>query len=454
MSLESGFRDYILKNNLFSPKDRLLLAVSGGVDSTALCELCHRSGFNFIIAHCNFQLRGEHSASDEQFVKSLAAQYNVPYYTRSFDTRSIASQQKTSIEETARILRYDWFAELLDKNRSTIPHDQLPKYIITGHHADDNIETVLMHFFRGTGIKGLRGMLPKRGNIVRPLLFARRKEIEDFANLHKLEYVTDHTNFEDAYARNFFRNRIIPLVKEFFPSAEQNVLHNIDRMVELEQIYRESVERHKQKLMEQKGVEVHIPALKLKKTSPLHTITFEIIKDFGFTSNQTAEVIDLLDSETGRYTVSPSHRVIRNRNWLIIAPLESKEAENILIEGPNETVSFEPGVLSINKSSNSQRTIPTDPNISLLDLKDIQFPLLLRKWKAGDYFYPLGMKKKKKLARFLIDLKLSKTDKEKVWVVESNKRILWVIGHRIDERFRITESTKEILELKLITSQK
>ncbi|MGE5106137.1 MAG: tRNA lysidine(34) synthetase TilS [Sphingobacteriales bacterium] len=457
MDLLKHFIEYIKKENLFSPKDKLLLAVSGGIDSVVLCELCKQAGFDFVIAHCNFQLRSADSNRDEQFVKELAGKYGVTFYSKTFDTKLIAIQQKKSIEETARDLRYEWFEEIVDRwamaddrKASTMTNDQqsTANYILTAHHADDTIETVMMNFFRGTGIKGLRGILPKKGKVIRPLLFARRKDLEEFLKAYQLQYVSDYTNFEDEYTRNFFRNKFIPLVQEYFPGADENVLKNTERFTEVEELYNQAITQHKKKLLEQKGNEIHIPVLKLKKSTPLHSIVFEIIQDFGFTSHQTAEVIALLDSETGKYITSSSHRIIKNRKWLIIAPLASDSAGIILIEGPGSW-KFGIGNLLIENLVNAQLLIPDSNNIAQLDSAEISFPLLLRKWKEGDYFYPLGMKKKKKLSRFFIDNKLSKTEKENVWIIESNKRIVWVVGHRIDERFKITGKTKQVLKISI-----
>lgn len=447
MELNKGFEEFIKRNDLFSAKDKLLLAVSGGVDSVVLAHLCREAGFEFVIAHCNFHLRDEYSDRDEQFVRELAKKLSVPFYSKNFDTKVLAEERKTSIEETARDLRYEWFTELLDPKRSELHKEHLPKWIVTGHHADDNIETVVMNFFRGTGIKGLRGMLLKQNRVIRPLLFARRKEIEDYALLHQLSYVSDHTNLENEFTRNFFRNRVIPLIREFYPASEQNILHNAERAREVEELYSQAISFHRSKLLEQKGNETHIPVLKLKKSAPLHTIVYEIIKDFGFTAHQVPDAIALLESENGKYIASSTHRIIRNRNWLIISPVISSEASTILIEPGEKTVQFPLGTLQI-KETTDYRLATSDSDITL-DLKEIRFPLILRPWKPGDYFYPLGMKKKKKIARFLIDLKLSKTEKEKVWVLESNYRILWVVGYRIDERFKLNQSTTKTLRLKI-----
>ena len=442
MDLVQNFKEFIRSNNLFQHKDRLILAVSGGVDSVSLCELCKQAGYDFVIAHCNFKLREQHSDADEKFVRSLAEKYGVTCFVKSFETIEYASATRQSIETAARELRYQWFNELLNQ-----PSEKPFRYTLTGHHADDNIETVLMNFFRGTGINGLRGILPKQGNIVRPLLFARRSELEQFIQKSGLQFVTDHTNLQNDYTRNFFRNKIIPLVSESYPEAANNVLRNIHRFQETEMLYRQSVEFHKKKLLEQKGNEIHIPVLKLATTKPLATIIYEIIKDFEFTAHQVNEVIALLKSETGKYILSASFTILRNRKWLIISPRQTVEAANILIEENGETVPFSAGTLQIQQFDISSARLSDEAHIAMLDSSVITFPLLLRKWKQGDYFYPLGMQRKKKLSRFFIDQKLSISQKEKTWVLETNKKIAWIVGMRIDDRFKITGSTKQVLQL-------
>lgn len=439
------FKAYITANNLFQPKDRLLLAVSGGVDSVVLCELCHQAGYNFIIAHCNFRLRGAESERDEAFVKTLGDRYGVEVVIQQFETNKIAAAEKKSIETTARDLRYGWFHKLI--NEST---GQPVNYILTAHHADDTIETSVMNFFRGTGIAGIRGILPKQGKIIRPLLFARRKELEDFVTENKLMFVTDSTNFENDYTRNFFRNSILPQVAEVYPDALKNVLNNINRFTETEQLYQQAIEQHKKKLLEKKGNEFHIPVSKLQKTVPLQTVLYEIIKDFGFSSHQTHDAIALLKSETGKYIQSGTYRIIKNRQWLLITPNETAEAENILIEPGEEKIVFANGELTVKRLPAAKHKLQTSSLLAQLDINEIAFPLLLRKWKQGDYFYPLGMKKKKKLSRFFIDQKLSLSEKENTWVVEMNKKIIWLVGLRIDNRFKINASTQQVLLLQLV----
>jgi len=450
------FQQYIQKQFHLHPNNtKLILAVSGGVDSIVSTDLVAKSGFDFIIAHCNFQLRGEESNRDEIFVRSLENKYGKQVLVKTFDTEKYAAENKISIQEAARKLRYGWFDQLIidngqlknENNQQSIFNIQYSTYLATAHHANDNIETLLINFFRGTGISGLHGIPLKQGKIIRPLLFAKREEILTYAKENNLQWVEDSSNASDKYTRNFFRLQIIPSIKEVYPNVEDNLLHNIERLKETEILYQQAIQQCIKKLSEHKGNEVHIPILKLQKTEPLNTIIWEIIKQYNFHTAQIDEVKKLFDAENGSYIASSSHRIIKNRSWLIIAPIETEQAQNILIEKPDKKIKFESGILELKKIETTNYKLQTDNNVATLDAKEITFPLLLRKWKQGDYFYPLGMKKKKKLSKFFIDQKLSKTEKEKVWVVEMNKKILWVIGYRIDERFKITSSTKQVLRL-------
>ena len=457
MKLLKNFTDFIRQQNLFQPKDKLLLAVSGGVDSVVLCELCKQAGYDFTIAHCNFQLRGAESERDEKFVRELGEKDGVEVLVKNFETEKYATENKLSIQVAARELRYSWFNELLAdlKISSKSSGSKIPPWgvggLLTAHHANDNIETLLMNFFKGTGINGLHGILPKQGNIIRPLLFAKKEELSQFATENHLNFVEDSSNAQDKYTRNYFRNKLIPDLQKVFPQVEDNLLDNIERFGEIEMLYRQVINLEKKKLLEKKGNEIHIPVLKLLKTAALNTVVYEVIKDYGFTAHQINEVVDLLKSETGKYISSTTHRIIKNRNWLIIAPNKTTEAENIFIEENDKLVAFQHGeisfeLLSTQNHPDSYRD-KTQNNIAQLNAADIKFPLLLRKWKTGDYFYPLGMKKKKKLNRFFIDQKLSLTQKEKTWVIEMDKKIIWVVGLRIDDRFKITDSTKNILQI-------
>ena len=440
--LES-FQHNIAIKNLFTQKDKLLLAVSGGIDSVVLCELCHKAGYSFIIAHCNFQLRGEESERDEKFVRSLGEKYNVVVLVQRFNTEQYATNNKVSVQVAARELRYQWFEELIKK-------DNKAGYLVTAHHADDNLETAMMNFFRGTGLHGLTG-IPEAANYVRrPLLGFTKEEIRSFASQHQLENVEDSSNQSSKYTRNLFRNEIIPLISTIYPEVKANLRDNIERFKEIEQLYKVSTGRLIDRICRTKGNEIHIP---IKQLLALNNKAFiyEIISKYGFSDRQVDEVIKLADSESGRYIQSPasSYRIIKHRHWFIISSFQDAEAETIVIEEKDVITRFTDGSLELRTVPIGKFNLKAEAVFACLDKSGIQFPLLLRKWKQGDYFYPLGMKKKKKLSRFFIDQKLSKTAKEKQWVIEMNKKIIWVVGVRIDDRFKVNDRTKEVLELSI-----
>ncbi|MBS1603058.1 MAG: tRNA lysidine(34) synthetase TilS, partial [Bacteroidetes bacterium] len=253
MDLLFEFGEFIKRERLFSSGDRLLAAVSGGLDSVVLCELLHRAGFDLFIAHCNFGLRGEESERDERFVRGLGVRYRREVLVQRFDTTAYASSRRVSVQVAARELRYEWFKELIGDRG----------YVVTAHHRDDNIETMLMNFFKGTGISGLRGMLPRQGNVVRPLLFAGREEIRAFAVTEGLEWVEDSSNESDKYTRNYFRHRVIPLIEEVYPGAVQNLGANIGRFREIEEVYRRGINQQLRRLVEHRGKELWVPVLKL-----------------------------------------------------------------------------------------------------------------------------------------------------------------------------------------------
>lgn len=462
MDLLERFKEHIKQQNLFSIKDKLLLAVSGGVDSVVLCELCKQARYDFIIAHCNFQLRGEESERDEEFVKELGKKYEAEVLIKKFDTESYATEKKISIQEAARELRYHWFAEIINrqwaignKQVEETPTHHLPltiHYLLTAHHADDNAETVLMNFCRGTGLHGLTGIPVSSCHIRRPLLFFSKYELIAFAKENKLDFVEDSSNLSSKYTRNLFRNEIIPAISKVYPQVKENLQDNISRFKEIEKLYKFSVGELRKKLCRQKGGEIHIPIKQLLGYDN-RALIYEIISEYEFSEKQVDEVFKLAESDSGKYIQSPTNnfRIIKHRHWFIISPVQSLSAENIIIEESNKEIRFSLGTLQIETIENSNQQPSTSNHIACLDAKEITFPLMLRKWKQGDYFYPLGMKKKKKLARFFIDQKLSKTDKEKLWVVEMNKKIIWVVGYRIDDRFKITDKTEKVLKARLHT---
>lgn len=413
-----------------------MLAVSGGGDSMMMCDLFLQNGFNIGIAHCNFQLRGTDSDNDEKFVQEYAEKMNAPYYIVSFDTNEYAAEQKVSIEEAARALRYAWFEEVRKENDFT--------FIATAHHLNDHIETLLLNFFKGTGIHGLHGIPVKRDKIIRPLLFLTKEEILQYMQENDLQFMEDATNLSDKYTRNYIRLQVVPVIKNIFPGIERQLEQNINRFSEAGILYDQAIDMHRKKLVEIKGEEAFIPVLKLKKSVPLASICYELFKRWNFNFEQSQQIIRMLDSESGKMISSATHRLIRDRKWLIISPLEVDKPSLILIENDQRLIETKDFSLKLKLLNVNDHTLSPDPVIASLDATHIIFPLVLRPWRQGDYFYPLGLNKKKKVSRFLIDQKIPLHEKEKIWVLESDKKIIWVVGMRIDHRFRITSSTKEI----------
>lgn len=453
MDLQRRFLAFIEQENLFRRTDRLLIAVSGGLDSTVLCHLCYQSRFNFQLAHCNFQLRGEESFRDEEFVQKLAEKYKVPFHLRRFDTKTFAEEQKVSIQVAARQLRYAFFSELTGsrwEETDYAPAAKVADIILTAHHGDDNAETVLMNLFKGTGISGLRGILPRRDNIVRPLLFAERSALLEFSKAERLEWVEDSSNSSNKYTRNKLRNETLPLLKAAHPSITENLLDTIERLRDVELIYKERINQLRRKLVQEVGQEIRIPVIALKNLPFAGTLLYEIGRAYGFTPLQSNEMLSLLEAETGKYVASSSHRLIRHRNMLILAAVSSENSGIRVIGSMEEKINLSEGRLEF--SVCQTETMSTDPRVALLDADKVIFPLILRKRRQGDYFYPLGMKKKKKISRFLSDLKMPAHEKDACWLLEMDKKILWVAGLRIDDRFRVTPATKRILRIDFINN--
>lgn len=427
---------------MLQPQLHFIVACSGGIDSVVLCELCYQARLTFSIAHCNFGLRGEESNRDEAFVQQLGEQYGVLVFIKGFDTEGHGLLKKLSIQEAARELRYQWFEELRNEQKAA--------YVLLAHQANDNIETVLMNLFRGTGLHGLTGM-PERvegARCLRPLLHHTRSEIETFAKERALTWVEDSSNTSNKYTRNFFRNELIPAVQNVYPQAEAAVLDTIERLKKTEALYQLMLHGLLKKLLIESGDEVKVPINALLKYADT-SLLYEVFKKFGFSEKQLSEIIKLSQSSSGSYIQNEHYRIIKHRKWFLISPVAAAQTSTFILEESTKKLLLPDGELRIKTIDKAHFQLDSAPHVAQLDRNEIQFPLLVRRWKQGDYFYPLGMRKKKKLARFFIDLKLSALDKEKVWVVESRSRIIWVIGYRIDDRVKVTEATKKVLQLSM-----
>lgn len=429
------------KNKHFTTGEApVLLAVSGGGDSMVMANLFLQSNIKFAVAHCNFQLRGEEADKDEELVRNWCEQNNISFHNTRFDTKQMSADWKKGTQETARILRYEWLELIRIENSYS--------KIATAHHANDNIETLLMNLFKGTGMSGMHAIPLINGFIIRPLLFAQKEDIVEYAKTNNISFRNDASNATDAYLRNAVRLHIMPVVKQWFPNAVQHVSESIERFSQAEMLYKKAIEQEKKKLMEQRGQDMYIPIRKLKLRSPLETICYELFAPYGFSSAQLPHILSLLDAESGHLVSSTTHHIIRNRDFLVLTKVRTEETGLILVEGA--PCKIETGKYHFTFSIETKpKNIPAASNIACIDMKGIEFPLILRKWKTGDYFYPIGMgMKKKKLSNFFIDTKVPLHEKEQTWVLECNKRIAWIAGMRLDERFKIKENTQQVLMVK------
>ncbi|MCC6689985.1 MAG: tRNA lysidine(34) synthetase TilS [Bacteroidia bacterium] len=439
----SEFKNYISGNRLFHHTSKLLLGISGGIDSVVLLHLCYKSGFKFAIAHCNFGLRGAESDADELFVKQLAKKYKVPFYSTLFNTKQFADQKSSSIQMAARELRYNWFEKICKQNKYA--------YILTAHHKDDELETFFINLIRGTGISGLHGIYPRRGKIIRPLLFATRAEIEKYATQNKLNYREDSSNKSDKYIRNKLRLKIIPVLKEINPSLNRTISSTIARIRQVEQVYKKALETEIKKLLVKKNNTYDVDIVKLAKLQPQQVYIYELLKPFGFNEDVCENLIDMIvKKSTGGQFVSLSHRIIKNRNKLTIVRKEIKSAQEYLVRKDRLFIT-KPLSLSFEKQKSKSYVLPRSSHIASLDYEKLKFPLTIRCWKPGDFFQPLGMNSRKKLSDFFIDNKFSQLDKENTWLLVSQNEIVWVIGYRINERYKITRNTNEVYVIRLAT---
>ena len=424
----SRFIHIIRDELLIEAKDTILVALSGGRDSVVLCDLFKKIGQRFAIAHCNFSLRGDESDGDEEFVKALAVQYDVTCHTRRFDTNGIAKKSSSSIQETARKLRYNWFEELID--------EMSYKKIATGHHLDDSIETVLFHLTRGTGISGLHGIPMTNGNVIRPLLFASREEINAFVENNQLNFREDSSNSSEKYARNKMRHQVLPLLKEMNASFHQSFYHTIEKIQATERIYKTQLTQAKEHLWKEKPYGIHISIKELLDLEDHATYLYEWLKEYGF--GAVVDIVRSLKGPSGKVFLSKTHRIVRDREDLILTslPIEKKE---YLIEESTKSID-EPIALLFGEEFHNTKN---EKHIARFTIGKLGFPLVLRTWKKGDVFYPEGMRGKKKLSDYYTDCKLSIPEKENTWLLCSGDQIIWLVGHRIDRRFKLGDKTEK-----------
>ncbi len=428
-------------NQLIQPTHRILLAVSGGLDSITLVHLCSQSKIDFGIAHCNFKLRGKDADEDAAFVQKLAQQYSVPFHTIDFKTAEIANTRKSSIQITARNLRYEWFEKIRLEYQYNL--------IATAHHANDSIETFLINFSRGTGLKGLLGIPKQNKYIIRPLLFALRQDLEKYVLKNGLSYREDSSNLEDKYIRNKVRLHLIPLLKELNPSFEKNALQTIQHLQENKAFIQEEFVKIKKELFFIQNDIIKIDSNKLSTLKSKKLILFELLSPLGFNGQQCEQIINQ-PHQAGKTFFSTTHRLLIDRIHYLISPIKKYPKKNYVLSKHLRHLELSKFSLKVELLQNDLKYQPSK-KIAYLDLGKLSFPLTLRRWQAGDFFHPIGMDgKKKKLKKYFSDLKLSLLEKESIWVLTSNKKICWVVGYRIDERFKITPNTKDTYKLTII----
>ncbi|GAA4241084.1 MULTISPECIES: tRNA lysidine(34) synthetase TilS [Winogradskyella] len=435
--MQKDFKIHINNNLSVLNESKLLIAVSGGIDSVVLTHLCHALGLNFSLAHCNFNLRAEESHKDEAFVLELAEALDVEVFIQNFDTEAYAKAHKRSIQMAARELRYDWFKELAEQ----LQFD----YILTAHHADDNLETFLINFTRGTGLNGLTGIPMIKNNIVRPLLSFSRAQIETFAKKENILWREDASNASRKYLRNKLRHEVVPILKEINPQlldSFQNTLVNLNDTADIVEESLDAFSKRAIQSIDKFGITYKIS--EFKKVHNPKAYLYEIFKGYGFT--EWNDIVNLLEAQSGKLVRSHSHRLIKHRDFLILTDLgnsaQSKEALFINelandIETPIGELSFEnvEGLFDVSKS-----TIFVDKDV-------LRFPLEFRLWKEGDVFQPIGMTGKKKISKYLKDEKVSLVEKENTWILASDNKVVWLVGKRADDRFKVTKNTKNIIKV-------
>lgn len=428
---------YIEENSLFSPNDKILLGVSGGVDSVVLFHLLNRAGYEVGIAHCNFQLRGEESDDDHRFVAWMAEHYNIPFFVKKFDTYQYASEQGVSIQMAARRLRFKWFEELRQ--------EQNYNYIAIGHNKNDKVETSLINLARGTGLKGISGIKPKSEFVVRPLLFATREEILRYCTAEGLTYREDSSNKTTKYSRNRIRHEIIPEFQKINPQFLETMAKNIDRFCSAYTLFESMISEIRKRLLIKHGEDWFIPLPLLNEYPESYTILYELLKPFRFSADVVSDIFSSIGTESGKVFYSDRYKAVKDRHKLIITKLETSELKRYYIDRENISIDAPVNLFFYVQDIDPSFRIPADPNVACIDYDLVEFPLILRKWQSGDFFKPLGFGHYKKLSDFFIDRKYSLVDKEQTWLLTSAEQIVWVVGARLDDRFKVTDQTKKML---------
>lgn len=433
------FLNHIQRHNLCKTSDKILLAVSGGLDSMVMLQLFSQHNFNIGIAHCNFQLRGEESAGDEAHVKQTCKQLNIPCHTKVFNTKAIAQERKLSIQLAARELRYQYFQELIKQHGYTT--------IATAHHLNDVLETVILNLTRGTGIDGLTGIPVRTNNIIRPLLFASREWLRNYAVKNNITWREDSSNEKDDYQRNFIRHRVVPLLKEVNPSLEDTFRDTHDRIVMAQLLVRSQLKTISDFLISTNGTRITIDKRNVLELENAHAVLWELLKDYGFNYVQCKDLIQ--EHIPGKQFYSSKYRIIIDRNSFILEPRKESIPDALTIENTSDVLPRAGESLTFKTVDSNVFKLTKKLSVAQLDADKLVFPMTWRPWKPGDVLIPLGMKTSKKVSDLLIDAKVSLPDKEKITVIESAGEVVWVVGMRINEHYKVTEKTRRVFIIEL-----
>lgn len=431
------FKNHIENNFPELKGNHFLIACSGGLDSMVLTELCRQAELKFSLAHCNFRLRGKESDGDEDFVRQYAKGYNIPFYVTHFDTIGYVNQHKVSVQMAARDLRYNWFARLQQQ-------ENMP-YLLTAHHADDNLETFLINLSRGTGIDGLIGIPPKTAQVRRPLLPFSKEEIEVFAKSINLTWREDASNMDVKYQRNKIRIEVIPRLKELHPRFLSNFQNTLEYLGQTQALTHNYLENLKKELFIPEKGSFKISLESLMNVTSLESILYGLFNTYGFTEWQNLK--DLLQGMSGKRLLSNTHVLLKDREFLWLSPLDklNKGTENFLIHGYEDSLDIPFAFTSTQVAERRDN----GANEIFVQKDTLKYPLVLRKWQKGDYFYPLGLNRKKKLSKFFKDEKMNILEKNEQWLLCSDNEIVWVVGRRADHRFRVSDPNKGVLKFKI-----
>lgn len=435
-----AFVKYIKENGLCKPGEKILLGVSGGVDSVVMLDLFSKTGYDIAIAHCNFHLRGAESDGDEAFVRKLAEKYQIPVFVKSCETIEYAKEKGISIEMAARSLRYDWFEEVCNKENF--------QKVAIGHNRNDDEETFFIKLLRGSGLSGLRGIPLQRNRYFRPIMFASRKEIRAYAKKNKLKSREDSTNATDDYLRNRVRHHFLPYFDKKFPGGTDALDNSLAKLKEEELLFRQMLDDKKQELLHKEEEKITIEINELQKYNPLKIWIFYLLETYAFNRSTTDQLVTAIDSGiTGRLFYSKNYKLLLDREKLIIKKSAENHSKEVLIKDQEGEMEHPLSIKWEIVPNNPEFSFTKDAHVAYFDVDKINFPLKLRHWQEGDRFIPFGMRGGKLISDYFIDEKISRFEKGNIWLLVSDDKILWIAGHRASNLYRVSRKTRYIFKI-------